>query len=343
MASISPVKASVAIIVQYMLSTNTICKAFRQNADKYSRSYILEQNALIENGKLLGAQEIDLRAVLIGNGWMDPSLQYASLYNFTVDPGNTYDVEVLTTEAREAYYNGLWGPNNCLDQIEQCHQTGRDDVCSAASSWCSGIVETDSGMLRNRYDLRSPLNDTDPPRPACDIYMNRPEIQEALGVVTNFTWLSWVVDLNSFPNTGSDLARYEGVIDDLRNLTNSGVYIAQYHGDADVTCNWYGGEAVMHEINAPGINMAGYQNFTSMQDATVRGQVKQSANYAFVRVYESGHEVPYYQPVIALEMLNRTLQGLDLATGKIPIKMGSGYRTAGPLTSDYREGNSTVH
>lgn len=72
------------------------------------------------------------------------------------------------------------------------------------------------------------------------------------------------------------------------------------------------------------------------------GQVKQADNYAFVRVYGSGHEVPYWQPLFALEMLKRTLLGLDLATGTVAVAKGSRYSTVGPLTSDLREGNATV-
>lgn len=337
-------KALVAITVRYMASEFAPwSKDLPHDADGYKYSYILNQNSLIESGKLPGALQIDRKAVLIGNGWMDPILQFESLYNFSINPGNTYDVQVLIPEAHDQLSNALWGPRNCVDQLQQCRQTGRDDVCSAAGSWCTSMVDDDSNMLTSRYDIRASINDTSPPRAACDIYLNSPEIQEALGVVTNFTWLSTVISQFTFPNTGSDVARYEGVMDDIRNLTNAGVYVTQYHGDADYTCNWYGGEAVANEIAAPGFDTAGYQNLTSMRDAKVGGQVKQSSNYAFVRIYESGHEVPFYQPLVALELFNRTVRGLDIATGTISIKIGDGYKTKGPSTSDFREGNSTRH
>jgi hypothetical protein len=70
--------------------------------------------------------------------------------------------------------------------------------------------------------------------------------------------------------------------------------------------------------------------------------VRQADNFAFARVYYSGHEVPFYQPVIALEMFNRTMHGLDVATGTESAVMGGGYRTVGPETSEFREGNATV-
>lgn len=51
-------------------------------------------------------------------------------------------------------------------------------------------------------------------------------------------------------------------------------------------------------------------------------------------------EVPFYQPVIALAIFERAIAGLDIATGLVNVT--SGYRTVGPPTSDYREGNATV-
>lgn len=38
---------------------------------------------------------------------------------------------------------------------------------------------------------------------------------------------------------------------------------------------------------------AGYQPF--MVDGVEYGEVRQYGNFSFMRVYEAGHEVPYYQ------------------------------------------------
>lgn len=105
------------------------------------------------------------------------------------------------------------------------------------------------------------------------------------------------------------------------------------------SCNWLGGEVVSEEVNAPGFDCAGYVNLTT-SDCIVHGQVKQAGNFSFVRVYESGHEVPFYQPLAALEMFERAITGKDIATGT--VKPGSGYLTEGTKKSEHREGNSTI-
>lgn len=73
--------------------------------------YIVEQNAAIDAGKLPGAHKIDLEAVLIGNGWYDPLLQYGSYYNYTVD--NTYDVRFKRQWQYDEMFNAMYGEGNC--------------------------------------------------------------------------------------------------------------------------------------------------------------------------------------------------------------------------------------
>lgn len=103
--------------------------------------------------------------------------------------------------------------------------------------------------------------------------------------------------------------------------------------------NWLGGEAVAETINATGFSTAGYTNI-STSDGVVHGQVKQAGKFSFLRIYESGHEVPYYQPVASLEMFQRAISGKDIATGQRTVR--GGYTTSGPAKSTYREGNSTI-
>ena len=71
-------------------------------------------------------------------------------------------------------------------------------------------------------------------------------------------------------------------------------------------------------------------------------QVKQSAHFTFARIFESGHEVPFYQPLAALTLLNRTIHGLDVATGTKPVAGFSSYSTSGTKTSTFFNGNATV-
>jgi len=125
----------------------------------------------------------------------------------------------------------------------------------------------------------------------------------------------------------------------MLKLVEANLTVIMYYGDADYNCNWLGGEAVSYEIGIPGYDRAGYTNITT-SDGIVHGQVKQVGKFSFIRIYESGHEVPFYQPLIALDMFERAIGGLDIATGS--IEAGPGYSTVGPAKSLYREGNGTI-
>lgn len=51
-------------------------------------------------------------------------------------------------------------------------------------------------------------------------------------------------------------------------------------------------------------------------DGVEYGETREYGNFSFTRVYEAGHEVPYYQPIPALALFNRTINGFDSATGQ---------------------------
>ncbi|KAG9521606.1 putative carboxypeptidase 2, partial [Aureobasidium melanogenum] len=300
--------------------------------------YIEGQNDLIAKGQLSNAHHVNLKTVLIGNGWYDPLIQYQAYYNFTVFPGNTYDYKPFNESVSAMMYNALYGPGACVDMTKDCYARGINEICSFADNFCANNVESvlDIYALRDEYDIRELSPDPFPPTFYVD-YLNSPMVQEAIGAYVNFSESSSAVS-SAFGSTGDD-DRQDGTIDALKSLVCGDITVVLYAGDADYNCNWLGGEVIAQEVNAPGFSTAGYTNVTS-SDGVVHAQVKQSGKFSFVRVFESGHEVPFYQPLMSLEMFDRAINGKDIATGRRTVK--GGYKTSGPAKSTYREGNSTV-
>ncbi|KAF2772299.1 alpha/beta-hydrolase [Teratosphaeria nubilosa] len=302
--------------------------------------YLEEQNALIKDGKLPGAQEIKLSTLLIGNGWYDPLIQYGAYYNFSVSPGNTYDIDFFNDSVKAQMYNSMYGPGNCHDMTLDCYTRGINDICTAADDFCANEVEEVLDIVANRdeYDTRELQPDPFPYDFYVD-YLNTAKVQQAIGAYVNFSESSSTVG-NAFGSTGDD-DREESTVQDVRKLVEQGVYVVQYAGDADYNCNWLGGEVVSQEVDAPGFDTAGYTNITT-SDGVVHGQVKQAANFAFLRVYYSGHEVPFYQPLLALEFFERAIAGKDIETGKEDVSLGCSYKSVGTAKSTFKEGNATV-
>ncbi|KAI2616643.1 carboxypeptidase S1 [Hypomontagnella submonticulosa] len=296
-------------------------------------AYIEQQNAK----HIPGAKKIELESVLIGNGWFDPYIQYQAYYNFTVFPGNTYDYAPFNASMESMFYNNLYGPGNCMDKMNDCIATGLNQVCKNADNFCANLVEFvyDFVLGRDEYDMRELVPDPFPYSFYTD-YLNTPELQAAIGAFINFTSNNVVGE--AFDNTGDD-AREMGTIEDIRYLLSKGVTVAVYAGDADYNCNWLGNEASMERVNAPGFDEAGYVDLVTSDNVT-HGQVKQAGKFSFTRIYESGHEVPFYQPLASLEFFERVIKGRDVQTGRKDVH--ANYLTHGPKKSTYREGNATM-
>ncbi|MCJ1433976.1 hypothetical protein MMC27_003341 [Xylographa pallens] len=297
--------------------------------------YIETQNAK----NIPGAHKINLETVLIGNGWFSPLLQYAAYYNFTVSPGNTYGVHFNASVANQMY-NNLYGPGNCVDQLTDCAARGINEVCAAADNFCANEVEElyDLNLGRDEYDIRE-LTPDPFPYEYYVAYLNTPDVQAAIGAYQNYSEFSNAVGL-AFQATGDD-GREDSTIEDLGKLLAQNITVVMYTGDADYICNWLGTEAVSLLVPAPGFSAAGYTNLTT-SDGVVHGQVKQAGAFSFVRVYESGHEVPFYQPLAARTIFARALAHEDIATGTVSVRPGSGYKSVGTEKSTYRQGGATV-
>jgi carboxypeptidase C (cathepsin A) len=296
--------------------------------------YILDQNAK----EIEGAAKINLAAVLIGNGWYDPLIQYEAFYNYSIYPGNTYDYNPFNESMSALFYNGMYGRGNCYDLTVSCNENGWNSVCAYADNFCLNNVENiwDIVTDRDEYDIRYLNPNPFPPTYYVD-YLNTPEVQDAIGAYVNFTEANYAVG-QDFENTGDD-DRELGTVAAVKRIYDSNVTMIHYYGDADYVCNWIGGQVIAKNVGATGFDDAGFANISTSDDK-VHGQVKQAGTFAFVRIYESGHEVPFYQPLIALEMFERVVKGLDIETGKVNIT--ASYRTEGTATSEFREGNSTV-
>ncbi|TID25184.1 serine carboxypeptidase [Venturia nashicola] len=297
-------------------------------------AYILEQNANLAKG----AKEINLAGVLIGNGWHDPIIQFQSYYNYTVDPGNPYDINPYTDSQKARLYNNLYGPGNCYDMLVDCNNRRTVEACAFSDYFCFGQVGRFFPVMSKRddYDFRYLSPNPFPPN-FYNKYLNTPKVQQAIGAYVNWTEFSEAV-ARAFVSTGDD-GRILSIYSDMKKILDANLTLMLYAGDADMDCNWLGVEAVSHQLGVPGYEQAGYTDNIS-SDHVVHGQVKQAGKFSFSRIYESGHEVPFYQPLVSLEMFERFVGGLDIETGK--HKVGKGYLTKGTQKSTYREGNRTV-
>ncbi len=271
-------------------------------------------------------------------GIIDEATQAPYYPEFAVN--NTYGIKAVNDTVYNYMKFALYMPNGCLDQIGYCRQTNRTSladyaICTEAENMCRDNVEGPYYQFSGRgvYDIRHPYKDPTPPTYFID-FLNMASTQQALGVNLNYTQDANDLIYYSFQQTGDFV--YPNFIEDLEMILNNGVRVALTYGDADYIVNWFGGQAVSLAVNythAAQFRAAGYVPF--MVNNQEYGEVRQYGNFSFLRMYESGHEVPYYQPLAALELFRRTLLNLELSDGLAEIT--ADYSTNGTARATHTE------
>lgn len=280
---------------------------------------------------------LDFETLGIINGIIDMSIQAPHYPEFAVH--NTYGIKSVN----ETVYNYMKFansmPNGCQDQIALCKQTNRTTlsdhaICTEATNMCRDNVEGPYYNIGKRgvYDVRHPAKDPTPPQQFTK-YLQNGTVQNALGVDLNYTMSNQEVYF-AFQQTGDHV--WPNFIDDLEAILSYPVRVSLIYGDADYICNWFGGQAISLAANhshAAEFRKAGYTPL--LVDGVEYGETREYGNFSFTRVYQAGHEVPFYQPVAALQLFNRTLNGWDIARGEVQI--GADYVTRGKPRATHTE------
>ncbi|OTA99297.1 hypothetical protein M426DRAFT_257211 [Hypoxylon sp. CI-4A] len=310
-------------------------------------AYIHEQNLRIQNDSLDDAKVINLTTLGIINGCVDLLIQETSAPDFAYDK-NSYNIRGITSDEHSAALDAYAREGGCQDKINKCLQdaaakdpdmygnsTKVNELCEDASNFCQNDVE---GYYTNRkqwayYDIAHCYLDSFPGNAYLD-YLSDKSIRDTLGVAVNYTDISNTVG-NAFNSTG-DYARRnpKGYLENIATLLDSGIRVAMIYGDRDYACNWIGGEKVSLNVryeHSADFSQAGYADVT-INDTLPVGQVRQHSLFSFTRVYQSGHMVPAYRHEVAYNLLNRTMQLKDVATGNINVTKD--YSTNGTSTSD---------
>ena len=138
-----------------------------------------------------GARHIDLRSIIIGNGWFSPQLQYAAYYSFAFEPGNTNDLKPLDYSTKDKIYDACYGRGKCLDQLKSCEATGANDVCNSTDDFCDENVSDPflEETKRDKNDVRE-LDPSPFPNGFYADYLQLPEVRQAIGAYQTYIELN---------------------------------------------------------------------------------------------------------------------------------------------------------
>ncbi|KAJ2353601.1 hypothetical protein IWW50_004089 [Coemansia erecta] len=288
--------------------------------------YVLHMNDQIaesEDLRTRGFQNLPLSGIGVGNGLFDTRLQAPSAY--TMGCASTYAPLFSDAHCSELQDSMLPACATALNecQTETTNSTAgmRTDTCpqlqpeawrssaqcKAADAACNGALSWTTSV--STYDVRPGARMVPDDYVS---YLRSREFTDAVGVDPGIKYEECSDDVfDKFSASGDAMSR--SAISSLEFILGRRVPVMLYSGDADFICNWFGTVAVAKALNWSGrgeLAAAPVTDWTWPAESGKHipgGQFVSAANMTFLRVYEAGHEVPYYQPQAALYMLAQFL------------------------------------
>ncbi|KAI9755376.1 MAG: hypothetical protein M4579_004305 [Chaenotheca gracillima] len=263
--------------------------------------YFEQQNTAVASGKVKG-ENINLVALAINNGWFDPVLQYKAYVDYSYS--NSYK-PLISASQHTSYLNTY--TTKCLPALNKCTTTtGSNSACETADNTCYNDIEGPLSQVANFdvYDIRAPSNDPNPPETYVK-YLQSASVVKAIGAQSTYQECP-DAPYEKFSSTGDDARSFLGALGDV---VKSGVTTLIWAGDADWICNWFGGQAAAEAVVYSGQSSFKSKALTSYTVAgTAAGTFKNVGALSFLRVFGAGHEVPFYQPQLALQVFTQTMQ-----------------------------------
>ncbi|CAK3786377.1 Carboxypeptidase C (cathepsin A) [Lecanosticta acicola] len=306
-------------------------------------SFFEEQNEKIQTGKWkLPGKELNVDTLIVDSGCVDLPASWFSYPVMAVN--NTYGIKAVNESTVHKMLHDLNRPGGCLDQAYHCGNLSLkydplnvginetvNHVCFKAGKFCDDEVQGPFDRSnRSFYDITVPDSLSRVP-PFQFAYMQRPWVQEALGMRIN--WSNYSPWASEAVRREGDFAR-PGWPDKMAYLLERGKKVAFMYGDKDYICNWFGGEAVSLAIkytDTAKFHAAGYTGIHT-NESYIGGQVRQYGNLSFSRLYQAGHGVAGQQPETAYKIINRVFYDRDVATGTRSTAKGE-FTTEGPSSS----------
>ncbi|KAK2433874.1 serine carboxypeptidase [Trifolium repens] len=241
---------------------------------------------------------INLKGFAIGNGLINPRIQYPTIMQYA------FDMKLITKEDQEDLNKLIL--HECEDGIKNCENEGKES-CLLAFNQCD--------IMKNILAIAGNINYFDI-RKTCEgslcydfskvhAFLNQKIVRDALGVGDmEFVICSEEV----YDALKEDWMRNLEV--DIPSLLEDGIKVLVYAGEFDLACNWLGISNWVHAMKWSSQNQfVASKSVQFLVDDIEAGLLKSYGPLSFLKVNGAGHMVPMDQPKAALEMLVNWMQG----------------------------------
>jgi carboxypeptidase C (cathepsin A) len=273
---------------------------FLLTGESYAGKYIPNIATVIhEKNQEAHATKINLEGIAIGDGWVHPLLQNQAYVNYSYATGlldgfQKSQAQAIADQARQAILSKQWlAANDLSNKLE-------DFVVKAGGGYdeddilygYAPMAELMKGLVK---------------------YLNDPETKNMLHVPQARTWAMFNNDAYNALNADeqqSAMGLMPNLIDNYR--------VMLYTGNMDLNCNLLGVEAWIMAMDWPHTQeyWKSPKKIWRVADSShptgsiLAGYAKRCRNLTNVIVRDAGHEVPFFQPVTALDMFRRFAQNV---------------------------------
>ena len=250
--------------------------------------------------------KVDFRGLAIGNGLTVPSIQYGAY------PVFAYEHKLISETTKDRMVG--FAPA-CQYALEACDEYDFAFECTMAVMFCqatmfSPILFESPGV--NVYDYRKQCEgDMCYDFSLADEYLNRPDVQKALGVSKPWEQCDMSVHEDMMSDWGH---RFDSAIPEM---LEAGKRVMIYAGDKDIICNELGNRWWVDQMEWSGsASWSAAKDEPWEVDDEHAGTVKRVGGLSFVSVADAGHMVPMDKPKQGLHMIKAFLDDRELVQPK---------------------------
>jgi len=266
---------------------------------------------------------IHLDSMIIANGLTDPFTQMGSVPRYACEgpypmfESQSPECQSLKRKARI-----------CQQLLRACYDFESRLTCSPAYLYCVNELQGDTitALNINPYDVRLPCKlensttDCYEELTWIDIYLNKPEVKQVLGVAPDVHFQSCNFTVTELFILRGDHSHNSAKL--LPDLLNTGIRLLVYAGQADFACNFMGEEEWMEKLDGHSFHgefkLASPSPWITLNSGKNAGYVRSAGpgagNYTYVAVFEAGHMVPFNQPEASLDLITRWISNVPLSS-----------------------------
>lgn len=277
-----------------------------------------------ENLKSKNRFKINLGYLALGNGWVDPRVQGPAAIDYAYWHGL---IGSTTRDALHAEYDHCINSKD-PDEPAPFHKFNTPDDCSLSMGalQAAGAGAFDGADGPNQYDVTTwdPYAIIAHGNTTLELFYNDPRVKKAINAPDDIWWRGCIEGAGRRRRlVGRELMLEQdkpvSTLPYIAEMLDADIPVLVYNGDRDLSCCAQGSEMLLDSMDWKG--KKGWPSAKRglwMTGQNVSGYSKEFQGLKFVVVYNSGHLVPFNQPVPALDLVTRFLRGESFMDHDLP-------------------------